>query len=401
MEGRVVENFVYVPPVVVGYLPHEVGGQDGRYEQVEQEDHQPLPDGRQRENEGLYQFLQPFEALDHPKQPGDPHDSEYPGYLGQDRQGRGALVAGPAELQDYVEHGGRHHEEVEDIPAREEVVESEHQQLQQQFADEDVAEDGVEGGEGVEGGLGNVVVGDGHDDYVGDDYDGHEDLEVPAGDDFEEGLSDLVGGREVEGEAGVLRHDQLLEIFPVDLLVGKGLGPDLGLGLVVVHEHDAHQQVHEEEGPDEYEQHREQEIHYLAIVLDRPRLGPVDEGVYVEGPVLPGREDVEGEHGVGNVLEVNEVGGPGPSRGLAGSLVGVVGAVLAGHELATPCVAEVEFALEQVHAQDGEHEEYAEADDKDVENAQEGFRQGGDHYLHLLVSGDYPERSEGPQQFED
>ena len=134
----------------------------------------------------------------------------------------------------------------------------------------------------------DVVVGDGHHDDVGDDDDSHEDLEVPAGDHFEEGLSDFVGGREVEGEAGVLRYYQLLEVLPVDLLVGKGLGPDLGLGLVVVHEHNAHQQVHEEEGADEDEQHCEQEVYYLAVVLDGAGLSPIYEGVYVEGPVLPG-----------------------------------------------------------------------------------------------------------------
>ena len=126
MEGRVIEHLVDVPTIVVGDLPHQVGGQDGRNEQVEQQDHQPLPNGRQREHEGLYQFLQPFEALYHPKQPGDSHNSEDPGYLGQDGEGRGALVAGPAELQDDVEDGGRHHKEVEDIPAREEVIEPEH-----------------------------------------------------------------------------------------------------------------------------------------------------------------------------------------------------------------------------------------------------------------------------------
>ena len=65
------------------------------------------------------------------------------------------------------------------------------------------------------------------------------------------------------------------------------------------------------------------------------------------------------------------MGGPGSSLGLTGCLVGVVGAVLSGHQLAASGVAEVEFALQQVHAEDGEHEKDAEADDEDIEDAQE------------------------------
>ena len=170
---------------------------------------------------------------------------------------------------------------------------------------------------------------------------------------------------------------------------------------MVVHEHNAHQQVHKEEGADEDEEHREEEVHYLAIVFYRARLSPINEGVYVERPVLPGRKNVEGKHGVGDILEVDEMGGPGPSRSLAGCLVGVIGAVLSCHQLAASGVAEVELPLEQIHAQDGEHEEDAEADDEDIEDAQEGLCQGGDHDLHLFVSGDDSERPECPQQFED
>jgi Na+-transporting methylmalonyl-CoA/oxaloacetate decarboxylase gamma subunit len=56
--------------------------------------------------------------------------------------------------------------------------------------------------------------------------------------------------------------------LPVDLLVGKSLGPDLPLGLMVVHKHDTDQEVHEEEGADEDEEDCEYEVEDLAVVLD-------------------------------------------------------------------------------------------------------------------------------------
>ena len=145
VEGGVVENVVDIPSVVVCDFSHQVGGQDGWDEEVEQKDHQPLSNGGKWKDESLDQFLQSFEAFYHPKQSGDPHNSENPGYLWEDGEGWGSLIAGPAELQDNVEDRSRHNKEVEDIPAREEVVQSKDWQFQQQLADEDVAENCVQG----------------------------------------------------------------------------------------------------------------------------------------------------------------------------------------------------------------------------------------------------------------
>jgi hypothetical protein len=53
-------------------------------------------------------------------------------------------------------------------------------------------------------------------------------------------------------------------------------------------------------------------------------------------------------------------------------------------------VAVIELALQEVHCKDSEHKKDAEYNDEQIEDAHDGFQQGGHHDLHLLVSGDDP-----------
>jgi hypothetical protein len=96
---------------------------------------------------------------------------------------------------------------------------------------------------------------------------------------------------------------------------------------MVIQEHNTHQQIHEKERTNEDEEHSKEEVYYLAVVLDWPCIGTVDEGINVEGPVLSRRKYIERHHRTGYVLEVNQLCGPDPSIRLASYLVYVKGAV--------------------------------------------------------------------------
>lgn len=306
VEVLVVDDRVEGLRVVAVEIAHQVWSKDRSDEKEKEENGESLADGWQREHEGFYQLLEAFEALKHAQQSCDSQHPEDPGYLRKERQSSILrATSDPQILKNKVKDGGWHHKEVKDVPNRKEISLSKGDQLDGQLGNEDIAEDRVERVKQLLCRGRDIIITEGHDHDVEDNDDSNRYLKDFSWNYVEKSASNAVGGRYVQLETRVFGSYEDLKVFPVDLAVAQGLGPNFGLWLVVIGEENADKQVHKEKRADEDEENSICKVENLAVIAHWSSFRGINEGINIERPVFPRRKDIERYHRGGHILKVD------------------------------------------------------------------------------------------------
>jgi len=185
---------------------------------------------------------------------------------------------------------------------------------------------------------------------------------------------------------GCLRiDDQPLQFLPVQLLLREA-GLFLFLGLLVLKEEDADEEVQEEERADQNEDNEEAALGWTFLILGAVvALGDVDGLVHDVGPTFQRGYNEERLHGLANVVKVGVEAEPFTAGVFARPLRSVLIHLLRTVE---------EHSHVGVHSVDGEHEPDNHDDDGHIDDRADRLEKGGDDHLELRVVRDDSQRSD-------
>ena len=164
------------------------------------------------------------------------------------------------------------------------------------------------------------------------------------------------------------------------------------------HDDEADEDVHHEEGDDDdVDEVEKRDVGTIVVNWTMVDFVGVDGHVQDARPALEGHGDEEGEHRLGNVVKVELVLRPHSLvhceqtlRTIFWHQIFSVAVVLSLH---APVAAHPEASLEQLDANDGEHEEEEDGDEQDVADVLHRHDHALHHVLQALGAVDRPKKN--------